>query len=284
MTDSAYRIDLDVYGGPLDLLLYLIRREEVDIWDIPVARITDEYLQYLAMLNTVNVNVAAEFIEMAATLLEIKSRMLLPREPSEGEQPLEDPRTELVQQLLEYKKYKDAARRLEQLADERSQRFGRGAHLNALPESLAEDEIRNTNWLSEVTLWDLLSALQKVLKEIRLDTPRRVVLDETPVEEHCRNLMAVLRERRSLMFSELFRTANDRSAVIGLFLALLELIRLKALKVEQSREFGEIHIVYVQEPPTHLNDSIARATAAGPAGAPPPDDAQSNPPRTDIIQ
>ena len=256
--DADYRVDLDVYSGPLDLLLYLIRREEVDIWDIPIARVTDEYLQYLAVLNTVNVNVAGEFIEMAATLLEIKSRMLLPRDSADGEEPMDDPRIELVQQLLEYKKYKDAARSLEHLADERSQRFGRGTHLESLAEDLPASDIRQTDWLADVTMWDLLSALQKVLKEIKLDLPRRVVYDETPIEQHCADLIARLRERRSVMFSELFREARDRVTVIGLFLALLELIRLKALKVEQTHEFAEIHIVYVQEPPERLENATGQ--------------------------
>jgi len=259
-----YRIDLDVYSGPLDLLLYLIRREEVDIWDIPIARVTEQYVQYLAVLNTVNVNVAGEFIEMAATLLEIKSRMLLPREPADGDEPLEDPRNELVQQLLEYKRFKDAARSLESLADERAQRFGRGARMTTLPEDLPAAEVQDIELLSGVSVWDLVSALQAVLREIKLDLPRRVVYDETPIEEHCEALMAKLRERRSLMFSELFAEAKDRVTVIGLFLSLLELIRLKALKVEQTREFGQIHIVYVQEPAQPAQDSEGTGGKEGP--------------------
>jgi len=249
--ETDYRIDLDVYSGPLDLLLYLIRREEVEIWDIPIARITDQYLKYLAMLNTVNVNVAGEFIEMAATLLEVKSRMLLPRESVEGDEPMEDPRTELVRQLIEYKRYKDAARQLEGMADERSQRFGRGAPMSSLAEDLPAADIGDVDLLEDVSVWDLLSALQAVLKEIRLDVPRQVVYDEVPTSVHRENMLEMVRDRESVRFSELFEDAKDRAAVIGLFLALLELVRLKALKVEQSEEFGEIRIVYVQDPLTN---------------------------------
>src|SRR5262245_7171727 len=167
-----YLVDLDVFRGPLDLLLYLVKREEVDVCDIPIARIAEQFLEYLRVLQMIDVERAGDFLVMAATLMEIKSRMLLPH-GEEGAEEQEDPRGELVRQLLEYKKYKDAATLLEAQAERQGQRFPR----HAVPEAAAPAQ----QPLRPVELWDLVSAFGRLMRETLALQPQQILVDQTPI-------------------------------------------------------------------------------------------------------
>ncbi len=252
-----YRVELDVYNGPLDLLLYLIKRDELDIYDIPIARITDSYMSYLKVLRElraehgVDINVAGDFLVMAATLMEIKSAMLLPRQLSEqtqegtsAAQELTDPRYELVQKLLEYKRFKDAAASLEQHHQQHQDRFPR---YPAKAEGEA-DEPPPVD-LDEVQVWDLLDAFSRLMKEVGGRRPRyhEVTYDDTPIDLHAADIEDRLHRERKLTLRQLVEGRKSRSEMIGVFLALLELIREKKILVNQKDELGEVEIVPASE-------------------------------------
>ena len=248
-----YRVDLEIYNGPLDLLLYLIRKEEVEITDIPVGRIAEQYMAYLGLLQTMDINVAADFLVMAATLMEIKSRMILPRPEmvdEEGNVEEEDPRLELVQQLLEYKRFKEAAQDLGALGDQQLRRFGRpAAQIVIGPE---EQRFALDEMLKEVQLWDLLNAFARVMRSINL-SHREVVYDDTPIEEIADQIISMMRERRTALFSELVLhlfsgpVAVTRPNLIGTFLAILECIRQRLLAIEQDRDFADLRVFWREE-------------------------------------
>ncbi|MHC4093840.1 MAG: segregation and condensation protein A [Planctomycetota bacterium] len=233
---ATFRVDLEAYNGPLDLLLFLIRREEVDVYDIPIARITEQYVLYVKLLEALDPNLAGDFLVMAATLMEIKSRTLLPTPPAEEEEEeLIDPRMELVRQLLEYKTFKDAARSLGTAAQLQALRHARS------PASAAEqsDELD----IEEVEIWNLLEAFNRLLEQ----TGRRLVshdvaYDDTPIALHATDVVDSLqRAGGSQGFEEIFEGRN-KAELIGLFLALLELIRQRRIRAEQERPFGPITI------------------------------------------
>jgi segregation and condensation protein A len=248
-----YRVELDVYNGPLDLLLYLIKRDELDITDIPIARITDSYMQYVHMLKEMSsdggldINVAGDFLVMAATLMEIKSAMLLPKPPAtpgDGNetsvaQDLTDPRYELVQQLLEYKRFKDTAALLERQQHVHENRFPRWpAKLEG-----AADEPPPVD-LEEVQVWDLLDAFSRLMREVGVRQPRfhEVVYDDTPIDLHAADIEDRLAREGKLTLRALLLGRKGRSEMIGVFLALLELIREKKILVHQADVDGELDI------------------------------------------
>ena len=238
---SDYRVEIDTYSGPLDLLLYLIRREEVDIYDIPIARITRQYVEYLDLIVELSINVAGEFIVMAATLMEIKSRMMVPQ-PEEGpEEEQDDPRLELVRQLMEYKRFKEAALALTERAEWRAERFGRPG------ERAAEDERSDAMPTGGLALWALLDAFSRILEQTGRRAPHKVVLDGTPAEELRSELERRVRSVGRMSFTEAFGGLPDRGVLVGMFLALLELVRQQVLRVEQEMSFGEIWLTYVPE-------------------------------------
>jgi len=240
--DADYKVKLEVFEGPLDLLLYLIKKEEVDIYDIPIERITSQYMEYLSLMQLLNLEVAGEFLVMAATLMYIKSRMLLPEdqqvtdtEPEEGE----DPRWELIRQLVEYKKFKDAALQLAQREAETSRMFPRRADAELAAKAADVP-------LAEVSIFDLINAFNTVLKKAQEKEDFREIIEEQfTVSDKIEELLYTLRDRTELVFSEVFAKASSRAEVVVTFLALLELIRLKRLKVQQPEAFGEIHVVKV---------------------------------------
>jgi segregation and condensation protein A len=249
--DVEYRVELDVYNGPLDLLLYLIRRDELDIYDIPIAKILDTYMEYMEMLRGmerdqgIDINVAGEFLVMAATLMEIKSAMLLPKQaPESGEgssaaQELADPRQELVRQLLEYKRIKDSANLLQQKQQTQEQRFAR----SPAPIAGHADEPPPLD-LEEVQIWDLLAAFGRLMREVTVRTPRdhEVIYDDTPIDLHAADVMDRLGREGRLTLRALILGRRSRSEMIGIFLALLELIRQKKISVTQSADLGEMEI------------------------------------------
>ena len=244
---TDYSVRLNAYTGPLDLLLYLIKRTEVDIYDIPISQITAQYVSYLEVMQEINITVAGEFVLMAATLMEIKSRMLLPRETledlQEGEE--DDPRMVLVRQLLEYKRFKDAARMLEDAEEEQAKKFPRPAFNQ---ETLGVEVPENgDNPFEGVSLWDLLTAFSKVLEETRLNQPRVIYQTDKPLKFFMTMVLDALKEQERVRFYDLFVDLKDRATVIGVFLAILELIRLKRIRAEQPQPFGEIYVCAGEE-------------------------------------
>jgi segregation and condensation protein A len=259
--EYGYKVDLETFSGPLDLLLYLIRQNEVEIADIPIAQITDQYLAHIEVLQAVNVNLAGEFLVMAATLMELKSRMLLPKHDEEEGDEEEDPRADLIRQLLEYKKFKDAARTLGERAEDQALKFARGAAAAlGLPEAEPEDDLPLV--LGDVTAWDLVAAFKTILRQTQLDTSQRIVLDQKPVAAYCEELLERLGEREMATFRELFPEGASRGAVIGLFMALLELMRRHRVRAEQGSPEGEIRIVLLDRTPLAAGEIAAQTPIA----------------------
>jgi len=257
-----FRVELDVFRGPLDLLLYLVRKHEVEITEIPIAPITDQFLAYLELLQELRVDDAGEFLEMASSLVEIKSRMLLPR-PDEVDDPLEDPRHDLVERLLEYRKFKDAASILEERGRAWQSRYARVA--NDLPPKSRDPAAEP---IHEVELWDLVSAFSRVLRESSASQPSNIRYDETPIHVYMTHIHEQLRERGRLAFSELLSPAMHRSTLIGLFLAVLELVRHRGAFVEQDEVFSEIWLVATEQAADPTDFSTADDYAHGPRTLP----------------
>jgi len=239
-----YRVRLDVYNGPLDLLLYLIEREEVDIYDIPIARITDQYVRYIDALKELDPNLAGEFLVLAATLMEMKTRMLLPAAPSQqgdaGGLEL-DPRSELVRQLLQYKAFKDAAGELRDAAAERAMRFARQVDKDAQEQERSID-------LEDAQIWGLVDAFSKLMESIgRKPTTPQIIYDDTPIELHAADILDLLLTGGETTFERIFEGRTNRGEITGLFLALLELIRRKKVRATQDRNFGRIVVALAPE-------------------------------------
>ncbi len=235
---ESCNVRLDIFEGPLDLLLYLIRKEEIDIYDIPIARITDQYLQYLEMMRILNLNFAGEFVAMAATLIYIKSRMLLPPEErtEEEEEPVEDPRAELVRQLVEYKQFKDVADDLQGMESQQHGTFRR--HDISVP--LLEAVERP---LSDVSTFDLLSAFSQALERAaKREGLHEVADEEITVADQIEMILNRLRREKEVLFHSLFPEDASRVMIVVIFLALLELIRVKKAVALQEQPFAEIRI------------------------------------------
>ncbi|MCX6355325.1 MAG: segregation/condensation protein A [Candidatus Aureabacteria bacterium] len=231
------KVSLDMFEGPLDLLLYLIRREEVEIFAIPIVKITDQYIRYLDLMRMLDLDIASEFLVMAATLLHIKSRMLLPPEERPVEEQIEeeeDPRMALVRQLLEYKKFKEAAGFLSGREIEQHNIFPRYVDRTFLPEPTDSP-------LTEVSIFDLIGAFSEVLKRVTGE-PREISEEIYTVAEKIAAIVEILKTRSAIRFSELFKDSLIRAEVVVTFLALLELIRLKKIQAHQPSAFAEIEI------------------------------------------
>lgn len=241
MQQSDYRVHLDVYDGPLDLLLYLVRRAEVDIVDLPIAAIVSQFQDVLDVLQVIDLDEIGEFVLMASTLAEIKSREVLPQpEPEvEAERPLdaENPRSELIHRLLEYKKIKDAAKSLEERASQWQERYPRLS--NDRP-SGGKDHAADR--IKDIELWDLISALGRVLKRKDVEDETRIRYDETPIRVYVEQIGAKILENPGLKFSSLLEPETQRSKVVGMFLAVLELLRHHGFRAVQATDFGEIEL------------------------------------------
>ncbi|HWO57436.1 MAG TPA: segregation/condensation protein A [bacterium] len=236
---SALSFKLDIFEGPLDLLLFLIRKDEIDITDIPIARITDEYLKLLRLMQWCDLEIAGEFIVMAATLLRIKSAMLLPRDPEEEDE--EDPREELVAALLEYKKFKEGAAILNRREDEERLIYARSDFsAGPLP--------AKSRFVMDSTLYDLLSAFHDVVSRIEHETEHKVLIAEKTVEERIAELEDLLERQESLEFAALFAGLAARWMVVVTFLAILEMVRLRRITVRQNRAFGELILIRAAAP------------------------------------
>ena len=231
----SYKVKLEIFEGPLDLLLHLIKKEEVNIYDIPIAHVTEQYLAYLEVMNLLDLSIAGEFLVVAATLMQIKSKMLLPPdEKAEEELEEEDPRAELVKRLLEYKKFKEAAGELHARESLQKDVFPR-----RVPEPEFEDETGKT---FEASLFDLIGAFNKVMKEIPKDLFYQVIKDEITVEEKMHDIFHTLVKQPAIKLSDLFKSAKNKIEIITTFLALLELVRLREIIAVQDRIFGDISI------------------------------------------
>ena len=243
-----YNIDLPVFRGPLDLLLYLVKRNEVDICDIPIARVAAQFLDYLGIIQQIDVEWAGDFLVMAATLMELKSKMLLPRSEVESAEE-EDPRLELVKQLIEYKKFKDAAALLEAQAERQQARLPR----QPVETPAVRDPAREP--LHRVELWDLVSAFGRLMRETAALQPRQIVMDDTPIHVHMERILQRLAERAPVSLTELFTPPHTRGRLLGLFLATLELIKGKQVVVEQPEAFGEVWVHPAPPAPSGVADS-----------------------------
>ncbi len=245
-----YKVDLEVFEGPLDLLLYLVRRDEIDIYEISIERIATSYLAYLDMMKLLDLNIAGEFLVMAATLMLIKSRMILPVDAREGEVEDDeeegvDPRLDLIRQLIEYKKFKDAAGRLMERELLQNERFLFGGEIQAP----ARDD-REALPLGDIGLFDLLAAFQQVLERAPQEPLGHIDPIRWSVPDKMEDILQLTFRDKTVAFSRLFHAGSPRGEIIITFLALLELLRLRQVAVRQSAAFCEIEIMADEETPS----------------------------------
>lgn len=241
-----YTVALDSFHGPLDLLLYLVKRNEVDILDIPIARLAGQFLEHLHAVHELDVEFAGEFLVMAATLMEIKSRMLLPGDAAGTADEEPDPRRELVKQLLEYRKIKDAAAALEERAIQQGTRIPR----LDVPEAMVEAEPR----LRPVELWDLVSAFARLMRETQSLSTTTIAVDDTPQYVHEAQVLERVRAEGRIPFRAAFTPPYHKARLIGIFLAILELIRNHGLGLDQPQEGGEIWLTVIAPSPENAAD------------------------------
>jgi segregation and condensation protein A len=227
-----YKVHLDIFEGPLDLLLHLVKKNEVEVTDIPISLITEQYLSTLSLMRELELDVAGEYLVMAATLIHIKSRMLLPAEAVELEEE-EDPRTELVQQLLEYQKFKEAAYRLDHREILQRDVFVREPGEN-------EDRFSGPRPFEAPSLFELLSAFREILKRTDQREFYAIQGDSASIQDRIHAILQRLQGGIALTFDTLFQENSDRRGVIVTFLAVLEVVRLRLVTIVQQREFGEI--------------------------------------------
>jgi segregation and condensation protein A len=234
-TQEEYKVKLEVFEGPLDLLLYLIKKEEVDIYNIPIEKITTQYREYLNLMRMLDLNIAGEFIVMAATLMMIKSRMLLPAdERPEMEEEEEDPRWDLVRQLVEYKKFKDAALRLQEKELFQENVFALGSK-GVIPETKDPGMV-----IGDISLFDLISAFNEALKRAKPEELGEIFAEKWTVADKIDVILGVIARNREVSFTALFGERAGRHEIICTFLAVLELIRLRQVNITQKERFGEI--------------------------------------------
>ncbi|SHH48100.1 condensin subunit ScpA [Caloranaerobacter azorensis DSM 13643] len=238
-----YNVVLEIFEGPLDLLLHLIDKNEVDIRDIPISKITEQYLEYLEKMKDLDLEITSEFLLMAATLLEIKSKMLLPKKKDEGKQ-LEieevDPREDLVKKLIDYKRFKEAAIKLKEREELQRKLFFK-------PREEIDLDIRNENLeLENVKIEDLFKIFCNIMKRNNIETRKinihEIKRDEISIEESMKRIEKILNEKKTVTFSELFDKNSSRIYIVVTFLSLLELMRLKVIAIKQEKNFGNIYI------------------------------------------
>jgi segregation and condensation protein A len=240
---AEYKVQFEVFEGPLDLLLYLVRKEEVDIYQINLTKIATSFIEYVEVMRQLDLDIAGEFLVMASTLMYIKSRELLPVDQQvevEGEEDGEDPRWELIRQLVEYRKFKDVAVKLQEREVAQEGTFPR------LP---VKPDFEAPAPKTQLSLFDLINAVNVILKRFAQQDTRDIFEDKWTVSEKIELLITAIRARPSLRFSELFESATSRTEVVVTFLAMLELIRLKQIIITQPEAFSEIEISQAPPPP-----------------------------------
>ena len=232
----SYKVKLEIFEGPLDLLLYLVRKDHLNIYDIPIAQVTEQYLQYLELMRLLDLNIAGEFLVIAATLMQIKSKMLLPAEESQPDLLEEDPRQELVRRLLEYEKFKEIAQTLREKEASQREIFKR-------PKVVEKEQLQPEKEVYfEASVFDLLNAFSKALENIPKELFYEVIKDEFTIQDKIHEILHLLLIHNSVHLSELFNKANSKMEIIIIFLAILELIRLKEILARQKEFFGEVVI------------------------------------------
>jgi len=238
----SYKIKLEIFEGPLDLLLYLVKKDHLNIYDIPIAKVTEQYLAYLNLMQLLDLNIAGEFLVMAATLLQIKSKMLLPAEETPAEEEEADPRAELVRRLLEYERFKEIADTLREKETQQKEVFKR-------PKVEVGHEVtqdKGTVYF-EANIFDLINAFSQALKDVPKEVFYEVIKDEFTIEEKVHQILHLLLITPALKLSDLFGKAKNKLEVIVTFLAILELIRMKEIVAVQQELFQEIEIVRNKE-------------------------------------
>jgi segregation and condensation protein A len=233
-----YRVKLDVFEGPFDLLLFLIRKNEVDIFDIPVSKITEEFLTYIEVMQILDLDVAGDFIEMAAILMHIKARMLLPRPEGLSDEEYEDPRTELVERLLEYKRFKEVSAEFGDLEEARRKLYPR-QYFKFLE---TQEEITPEEFLDDVTLFDLMVAFRKALDNMPKVVYHEVKKIEVTIEQQSDYIIDQLKNKKVVLFQDLMKNLKEKIIIIVTFIALLELCRNGKISVRQSDVFQDIRI------------------------------------------
>ena len=253
----TYRVQLPVFSGPMDLLLHLVRQQEVDVHEIAVARILEDYLKHLEVLRELDLHDIGDFVVMASSLMEIKSRELLPNEAVEIEQEL-DPRDDLIRRLLEYKRYRDLARELDGRADRRSRQ---SPLVLPMPPQLQDPEDENLLDLGEIQVWDLTSAFARLLEEIGHQTTMTVDIDTRDVGFYTRRLLERFRQQPEIEFTAVFDRSEGRYGLIGTLIALLEMMKQGCLRAHQEVCFGAIHLVYQGDPELTADQVLAGIAA-----------------------
>ena len=248
LPQDDYKVNLEVFEGPLDLLLYLIKKDELDIYDIPIERVTSQYMEYLNTMEMLDLNIASEFIVMASTLALIKSRMLLPsdipQEADTDEDDAADPRWDLVRQLVEYKRFKDAAGKLQEREYVQQNIFG-GGGTTIIGESEEESEAKP---LGDVSLFDLITAFNEVLAKAPIEPIGQIEPIAWTVPDKIDMILRLTKHtEKGVVFSKLFNQHSPRGEIIVTFLALLELLRLRQIAVFQSDPFSEIVVMALPE-------------------------------------
>jgi segregation and condensation protein A len=249
---SEYRVNLEIFAGPLDLLLHLVRKEEVDIYEISISKITDQYLHYIKVLKSLDIDVAGDFLVMAATLMQIKSAMLLPRveaDEDDPEQDSTDPRAQLIHQLLEYKKFKDAANRLGDAAERQQTKYPRPSTVvQQIKGKAVKDQQKDVD-IEQVSVWDLLDAFDSVMEATGGHFDISHIQDDTPIDLYQIEMLTRLQDEGAMTFKRLFEKGSRRIVLVGMFLALLELIRGNLISVEQPENNGDIYIKALTDKP-----------------------------------
>jgi segregation and condensation protein A len=237
ISPETYNVKLETFEGPLDLLLHLIKQNEVDIYNIPMAEITRQYLAYIELMKELNLDLAGDFLLMASTLVQIKSKMLLPLPALDenGEEEESDPRAELVRRLLEYQRYKDAGQDLD-----RRQLLGRDVFVREVPLADETAPVTLDTPPLELELFDLVAAFQQVLARIPIETLHEVGADNFSISDRVHEILSLLQGREAVCFDELFPETFSREYVVATFLAMLELCKLRLIRLTQAASFGSI--------------------------------------------
>ena len=259
----SFRVDLPVFSGPMDLLLHLIKEREVDILEIPIADILGDYLQHLAVLQALDLADMGDFVVMASTLMEIKSRELLPREEVSIEEEF-DPKDDLIRQLLEYKRYRDLSRRLDRLALRRNRQFNPWVPISPDAVKQQQDEAEEGIDLGEVDIWALTAAFAKLLEETGQDFTLHFGVERKDIRYYANQILEQVKGKGEVAFEKLFVKNEGRMGLIGTFTAMLELMKQGFLRAHQEKCFDQIVVVFVGEQDATVDDILPPEIGAAP--------------------
>ena len=234
----SYKVNLNDFEGPLDLLLFFIKRDKLNIYDIPISKITTDFLNYISKLNNMNIEVGAEFIYMASLLMKIKSKMLLPKEELEKEEDISDPRLDLVLQLIEYKKYKQISKTLSKISDKYTKRHKTEIKNNYTDIPIKTDDILIGNF----NLYDIIKTYNQLIKTIP-DNTYDIDNEKFSITEQIKLISSQIKSKKKIKFSTIIKQVKSRSYLVCSFIAILEMIRRNEIKIEQKNSFSEIYII-----------------------------------------